>query len=270
MMHWSPQLKAMVRRIVRGRDGVLADGEFAVPDWDAYQMDIHRPFDPIEAPDVEHRVVRSALAALVESGILASADYDTQRFDAMRAIVRERFDVPWTAITPRVQRLIYAINAIHRPAVMVAAGIFCGNTFISNAGAAIGPGAVYKARVLVGLEIDPIEAARAERNVRAIDDSDAVRIVAADAVAFCAGFADPIDLLYLDADDANGRGKAIYVDILNAAWGKLQPGGLLLAHNSVNNASQMQDYFAFVRDPVNCRASVNVVLDGEGLEVSVR
>jgi hypothetical protein len=36
---------------------------------------------------------------------------------------------------------------------MIAAGIFCGNTFISNAGAAVGPGACYTARELVGLEV---------------------------------------------------------------------------------------------------------------------
>jgi hypothetical protein len=32
----------------------------------------------------------------------------------------------------------------------------------------------------------------------------------------------------------------------------------------------MKHYLAFVRDPSNFRASVNVVLDGEGLEVSVK
>ena len=36
--------------------------------------------------------------------------------------------------------------------------MFCGNTFISNAGAAVGPGAVYEATALVGLEIDPRKA----------------------------------------------------------------------------------------------------------------
>jgi len=46
----------------------------------------------------------------------------------------EQFEVPWTAISPRVQRLIWAINAIRRPANMIAAGVFCGNTFIFNAG----------------------------------------------------------------------------------------------------------------------------------------
>jgi len=45
-------------------------------------------------------------------------------------------------------------------------------------------------------------------------------------------------------------------------------GALLLAHNSVNAAEALKDYLDFVRDPKNCTASVNMVVDGEGLEVS--
>lgn len=269
-MRLPPRLRVLARQIIRGRGGVLADGEFVAPDWDTYTMDVARPFVPLESPAKEQRVVDEALAALVASGILPHARYDRQRFQAMRDAVRDRFDVPWSAITPRVQRLIYAINAIHRPAVMVAAGVFCGNTFISNAGAAVGPGAVYKARHLVGLEILPDEAARAERNIRRIDDSGVARIIAADAVAYCAEFRESIDLLYLDADGDRGRGKGIYLEITEAAWKHLPPGSLLLAHNSVNSAAELRDYFAFVRDPANCRASVNAVLDTEGLEVSIR
>ena len=47
-------------------------------------------------------------------------------------------------------------------------------------------------------------------------------------------------------------------------------GGVVLAHNSVNCAERLRDYLAFVRDASNMRASVNVVFDREGLEVSVR
>jgi hypothetical protein len=50
----------------------------------------------------------------------------------------------------------------------------------------------------------------------------------------------------------------------------LPPGAALFAHNSVNCAGRLKDYSAFVRDPARMRAGVNVVLDGEGLECSVR
>ncbi len=126
---------------------------------------------------------------------------------AHRRAVCELFDIPWTAITPRMQRLLYAINAIVQPQQMIAAGVFCGNTFISNAGAVVGPGACYQAAQLLGVEIVPEEAARAECNVRRIDPTGIARILAADAVPMVAEFSAPIQPLYLDADGAGGAAK---------------------------------------------------------------
>ena len=47
-------------------------------------------------------------------------------------------------------------------------------------------------------------------------------------------------------------------------------GSVVLAHNSVNAAEQLKFYLSFVRDPAYFSASVNVILDIEGLEVSVK
>ena len=94
--------------------------------------------------------------------------------------------------------------------------------------------------------------------------------IALDAVEFVRGSADPIDLLYLDADGAPGQGKAVYLDILRAGYDRLPAGSVVLAHNSVNAAERLAEYLQFVRDDAHFHASVNVILDGEGLEVSVR
>ena len=152
---------------------------------------------------------------------------------------------------------------------MIAAGVFCGNTFISNAGAAVGPGACYMANQLIGVEIVPEEAERAERNVRKIDPTGTARIIAADAVDITRDFTDNMDLLYLDADGDEARGKGIYMDILEAALDKMPKGSIVLAHNSVNCEERLKYYLDFVRDPNNMGASVNIILDIEGLEVSV-
>ncbi|NLF31054.1 MAG: hypothetical protein GX591_09230 [Planctomycetes bacterium] len=244
--------------------------EWRAEDVDSYRMDIRDPHRVLEPLEKEIRTVDAALGALRAAGILAGTDYDRRRFDTHRAAVAERFEIPWTAITPRMQRLLYAINAIRRPRAMLAAGVFCGNTFISNAGAAVGPGACYDARDCLGVEIKPDEAARAERNVRAIDPTGVARVVAADAVDIARGHAGPIDLLYLDADGDATTGKGIYLAILQACLDRLSPDALVLAHNSVNCAERLKHYLAFVREGGAMRASMNVVLDGEGLEVSVR
>lgn len=244
--------------------------EYRSPDWDRYVMDYRQPFRQLEPLEREVQVVDEALAVLKRAGILPHTNYDKTKFLAHRREVAEKFEIPWTAITPRMHRLIYAVNSILQPKVMVAAGIFCGFTFICNAGAAIGAGKCYDAERLVGIEIKPEEAARAERNVRKLTDDPSVQIIAADAVEVVANFDSQIDLLYLDADGAGRSGKGVYLDILLAGWDKMPSGSVILAHNSVNLAHQLRHYLEFVRNPQNCRASVNIVLDGEGLEVSMK
>lgn len=243
---------------------------FCAPDWNQLRMDIRDPHVELEPQENETTVVGDALRALQEHGVLPHTDYDLEKFLSHRRAVRDLFEIPWTAITPRLQRLVYAINAIKQPRTMVAAGVFCGNTFISNAGAAVGPGACYKAESLIGIEIKPEEAERAERNVRRIDSTGVARVIAADAVDVVSEFQGEIDLLYLDADGAGGRGKGIYLDIVEAAYEKMPAGSIVLAHNSVNIADKLRHYLEFVRNPAHFLASVNVILDIEGLEVSVK
>lgn len=233
-------------------------------------MDVRNPHKVLEPVKSEIAAVDAALTALRDAGVLPHTRYDHARMLAHRQAVAERFEIPWTAITPRVQRLLYAINAIVQPANMLAAGVFCGNTFVSNAGAAVGPGACYQARELIGIEIKPDEAERAERNVRKLDPTGVARVVAGDAIAFVAAFQEPIHVLYLDANGTNNRGKGVYLDILQAGLDRLPAGSVVLAHNSVNCAKQLSEYLAYVRNPAHFRTSVNVVLDPEGLEVSVK
>jgi predicted O-methyltransferase YrrM len=248
-------------------------GTYEASDWQLYQMNWYEPHRRIESLEREIVVVDEALATLAEAGIVPHTQYDRQKMLAHREGVRERFDIPWTAISPRMQRLLYVINAIVQPQVMVAVGIFCGNTFISNAGAAIGPGSCYRARHLVGIEIRPDEAARARRNVQALltarDAQTTVEIIAADGIPWLQRTDETIDLLYLDADGPRGC-KSIYLELLFGALHALRPGSLVLAHNSVNAARSLGDYLAYVRDPAQFRASVNVVVDDQGLEVSLR
>jgi predicted O-methyltransferase YrrM len=243
---------------------------YRTEDCDRYRMDYGNPHRVLEPLHEEINIVGSALEVLEGEGILPRTQYDHAKMLAHRQAVQELFEIPWTAITPRMQRLLYAINAIIQPKNMIAAGIFCGNTFISNAGAAAGPGACYAASALIGVEIDLESAALAERNVRRIDPTGVARIVADDAVDVVGRFSEPIHLLYLDADGTGDQGKGVYLDILRAGYDRMPSGSVVLAHNSVNCAERLRSYLEFVRDPAHFKASVNVVFDIEGLEVSVR
>lgn len=233
-------------------------------------MDFRNPFAELELLENEIAVVDEALQTLVRAGILPHTNYNNEKMLAHRKSVAELFEIPWTAITPRMQRLLYAINAIHQPRNMIAAGVFCGNTFFSNAGAAAGPGKCYEAENVIGVEIMPEEAERAERNVRKIDTTGLAKVVTADAIDVVAEFPDHINLLYLDADGDERQGKGVYLDILEAGYEKMPKGSLVLAHNSLNSAERLARYLEHVRNPKYFASSVNVLFDDQGLEVSVK
>ncbi|MDQ1317056.1 MAG: hypothetical protein QG588_705, partial [Candidatus Poribacteria bacterium] len=129
--------------------------EFRSDDWKDYRMNMHDPHKALEPLENEIKVVGEALKVLNEVGVIPHTNYNNDKLLAHRKAVAELFEIPWTAITHRMQRLIYAINAIKQPTNMIAAGVFCGNTFISNAGAGVGPGADYTAKNLIGVEIKP-------------------------------------------------------------------------------------------------------------------
>ena len=240
------------------------------PDWDNYRMDYHDPHRQIESMGKEMAVVDQALEVLCEEGIIPHMRYDRNKLLQHRKAVAALFEIPWTAISHRMQRLLYAVNAIVQPKRMLAAGVFCGNTFISNAGAAVGPGASYDAEDLVGIEIRPDEAERAERNVRRIDPTGVAHVVAGDAVDVVGKYQHPVELLYLDADGDEKRGKGVYLDILEAGYDQMTEGAVVMAHNSVNGGARLSRYLDHVRSSGRFRASVNVIFDIEGLEVSVK
>jgi hypothetical protein len=215
-------------------------------DWNDYRMTMNDPHKALEPLEKEIKTVGEALEVLREEGVLPHTNYDNEKLLAHRKAVAELFEIPWTAISHRM------------------------HTFISNAGAGVGPGAVYTAQNLIGVEIKPEEAERAERNVRKIDPTGVARIVAEDAIDTVANFDGEINILYLDADGDRGRGKGIYLEILQSAYDKMPKGSVVLAHNSVNSGERLEKYLSFVRDTKNMSASVNVIFDPEGLEVSVK
>ena len=80
-------------------------------DWRQYSMDYHCPHNELEPMEQEIAVVESALKVLHECDVLPNTEYDKDKMLAHRCLVRDAFDIPWTAISPRTQRLLYAISA---------------------------------------------------------------------------------------------------------------------------------------------------------------
>jgi len=89
-------------------------------------------------------------------------------------------------------------------------------------------------------EIDARRASLARENFERAGVSDIVTLVEGDAHQTVTRLKEPIDILFLDAD------KAGYLDYLNKLLPLVRPGGLILAHNTSDLGSMMQDYLKAV------------------------
>ncbi len=89
-------------------------------------------------------------------------------------------------------------------------------------------------------EIDPYRISMAHKNFKNAGVSHLVTIVEGDAHKTVTRLQEPIDILFINAD------KAGYFDYLKKLLPLVRPGGLILAHNTTDLASEMQDYLKAV------------------------
>jgi len=89
-------------------------------------------------------------------------------------------------------------------------------------------------------EIDAGRASKARENFKRAGVDNIVTIIEGDAHKEVTKLNEPIDILHLDAD------KEGYIDYLKKLLPLVKPGGLILAHNTTNVASGMQDYLKAV------------------------
>ena len=89
---------------------------------------------------------------------------------------------------------------------------------------------------LTTFEIDAQRASLARENFKRAGVDKLVTLVEGDAHEKVTMLKEPIDIVFIDAD------KAGYLDYLNKLLPLVRPGGLILAHNTTDVGSQMQDY----------------------------
>jgi predicted O-methyltransferase YrrM len=93
---------------------------------------------------------------------------------------------------------------------------------------------------LVTHEIDAGRAKLARENFKRAGVDSIVTLVEGDAHAEVAKIKDPIDILFLDAD------KEGYADYLKKLLPLVRPGGLIMGHNTSQQAGAMQEYLKAV------------------------
>ena len=127
----------------------------------------------------------------------------------------------------------------------------------------LGLGARESKGQVVSIEYDPQRAKEAADNIRRAGLTDVVRVIRGDAFAEIPKLAGTFDLVFLDA------WKADYKRFFDMVYPRLEPGGVFLAHNVVNKASEMEPFLvAILRHP---GLFTSVVSPGsEGMSVSYK
>ena len=97
---------------------------------------------------------------------------------------------------------------------------------------------------LTTFEIDPERVLLALENFERAGVTKLVKVIQGDAHKTVTNLKEPIDIVFLDAD------KGGNLDYLNKLLPLVREGGLILAHDTTDSASRMQDYLKAVRtDP---------------------
>jgi predicted O-methyltransferase YrrM len=116
---------------------------------------------------------------------------------------------------------------------------------------------------VVSIEYDPQRAKEAAANVQKAGLTDVVRVVHGDAFAEIPKLPGTFDLVFLDA------WKPDYKRFFDIVYPRLDPGGLFLAHNVVNKASEMEPFLKAIQNHPGLFTSV-VSPGSEGMSVSYK
>lgn len=114
---------------------------------------------------------------------------------------------------------------------------------------------------LVTIEYDPVRAADARDHIKRAGLIDIVTVVSGDAFKAIPALRDRFDFVFLDA------WKRGYQRFFDLAFPKLDSGGLFVAHNVVNKASDMGTFLTTIRTRPDVLTAI-VSPSGEGMSVS--
>lgn len=205
--------------------------------------------------------------------ISSSSKYVSQAFQSFHKVIKKRFKVPYTTITPVMEHLLFMLSSQKKPDIMVVMGIYCGNTLIWNAGPSCGEDRIYSARKIYGIEIEPDHIQKARDNLKNLTLIDHIDLICEDGCKFAQQFSEQCDYLYLDADNKE-VGKGLYLEILKNMYDKLVPGAWVLAHDTTYPLAgfpdQLEEYLSFVRDKNHFQESICFDVDFFGLELSIK
>lgn len=249
------------------------------PEWDAVYYHSKERDGQVKLEQEPEEAVITKVAMVLDElkshGFISRTDYDHDAFDAYRTLVHENFFIFWTAITPPMERLLYALSDIIQPKTILGLGIFTGNPVAWSLGPAIQQR--YPATSLAAVEIDPNHARICKDNFDEIRGDVPVTIHAEDGFEVLKRYGPAeIDLLYMDANgtdpETGEKGKRINHSFLRRGYDHIAPGGYAMCHNAYQQASlhEFQPYLDFAADETHFSKTATIGIDEQGLEVSIK
>jgi predicted O-methyltransferase YrrM len=127
----------------------------------------------------------------------------------------------------------------------------------------LGLGARESRGRVVSIEYDPQRAKEAAANIQKAGLTDVVRVIHGDAFKEIPKLQGTFDLVFLDA------WKPDYKRFFDMVFPRLEPGGVFLAHNVVNKASEMEPFLKAIQNHPGLFTSV-VSPGSEGMSVSYK
>src|SRR2546421_11670572 len=116
---------------------------------------------------------------------------------------------------------------------------------------------------VVSIEFDPQRAQEAADNIRKAGLTDVVRVIHGDAFVEIPKLQGTFDVVFLDA------WKPDYKRFFEMVYPRLDPGGVFLAHNVVNKASDMKPFLDTIQNHPGLFTSI-VSPGSEGMSVSYK
>jgi predicted O-methyltransferase YrrM len=127
----------------------------------------------------------------------------------------------------------------------------------------LGLGARESRGKVVAIEYDPQRAKEAKANMQRAGLTDVVTVIEGDAFKEIPKLQGTFDVVFLDA------WKPDYKRFFDMVYPRLEPGGVFLAHNVVNKASEMEPFLKTITTHPGLFTSV-VSPGSEGMSVSVK
>ena len=232
--------------------------------------------DRLDSPKYEEAVVDEAVAFLKQRGLIAcDASYIPQAYEQYRKQIADTFTNPFspksgTSVGGTMQRLLYAMTSVRQPAHLIELGSFWGNTLAWFAGPCVGSHPCYRARRIIGIDMDVKMTDIARANFAKLPNAETVELIGEDARTALDRLSGPFDALYLEAKSA--KLETFYLVLLQQIYDRLPKGAWVLAHDVLHCQvkANLSDYLAFVRDKAHFAESICFDVDWCGLELSIR